>query len=128
MKKPSPADRIAARDEALRQAEKDKKLAEMITGKEDINIEHENPKSNNENESAIMIESTPKPIIESNHNPKSNPIMEKIKYTDTRTQRAFYYDKNLIKIFDKEYPKSKFDKSQIMNELLRKFLIDNGKI
>jgi hypothetical protein len=91
-------------------------------------INNENPIS--ENEIAIESKSNNEPIIESqsNHNPKSNPIMEKVKYTDTRTQRAFYYDKNLIKVFDKEYPKSKYDKSQIMNELLRKFLIGNGKI
>lgn len=107
---------------------------------EDDEVEHENPKSNNNNESAITIESKPeseinpepKSIIESsnnpNHNPISNPKYEKVKYTDSRTQRAFYYDKHLIKIFDKNYPSSRFNKSEIMNDLLRKFLEEKGLI
>ena len=31
-------------------------------------------------------------------------------------------------IFEKEYPKKKYDRSQIIEDLLRKFLADNGKI
>jgi hypothetical protein len=89
-------------------------------------FQQENPIS--ENEIAIESKINTESMIESNHNPKSNPIMEKVKYTDSRTQRAFYYDKHLIKIFDKEYPKSKYNKSEIMNELLRNFLIENGKL
>jgi len=89
-----------------------------------IFFQQENPISENE----IAIESNNESVIKSNHNPISNPKFEKVKYTDSRTQRAFYYDKNLIKIFDKEYPKSKYNKSEIMNELLRNFLIENGKL
>ena len=104
-----------------------KKVGDKVKGSA-IFFQQENPIS--ENEIAIESKSNNEPIIESqsNHNPKSNPIMEKVKYTDTRTQRAFYYDKQLIKIFDKEYPKSKYNKSEIMNELLRNFLIENGKL
>lgn len=105
-----------------------------------IFLEEENPKSNNDNrlESNSNNESNPEnnPSNENtsnpNHNPinnpTSNPNYEKTKYTDSRVQRAFYYDKNLIKTFDKEYPKSKYNKSEIMNDLLKKFLQENGKI
>ena len=99
-------------------------------------FEEENPESSNNNESEIVIESKTvsesitesTSVINPNRNPISNPKYEKVKYTDSRTQRAFYYDKHSIKIFDKEYPKNKFDKSKIMNDLLRKFLEENGKI
>jgi hypothetical protein len=115
---------------------------------------NENPKSDNNNESAITIESNNKPNPEikpgltpntinksksSNNpkpNPKDNPInnstsdskYEKVKYTDTKTQRAFYYDDELIEVFDREYPKNKYDKSQMMNDMLRRFLMEKGKI
>jgi hypothetical protein len=125
------------------------KVNERIKGVDKLFItEEENPKSNNNNESEIVIESKPKtdPIIiseseiESNNksesnpnhstinNPTSNPNYEKVKYTDSRVQRAFYYDKKLIKIFDKNYPTSKFNKSNIMNDLLRKYLEENKLI
>lgn len=55
-------------------------------------------------------------------------IQAKVKYVDTRIQRAFYYDKKLIKVFDKHYPASTYNKSLIMNELLRKFLDENKLI
>jgi hypothetical protein len=116
-----------------------KSVSSRIQPKEEVTgvdkhfiVEEENPKSNNEPE--IIIESKPTPKIESNPNynpiinPASNPIIEKVKYTDSRTQRAFYYDDKLIRIFDENYPASKFNKSAIMNELLRKFLVENGKI
>ena len=101
---------------------------EKITGAAQFFQEEENPKSDNNNESAITIQPNSEPIIESSNNPNPNPNYEKVKYTDSRVQRAFYYDKHLIKIFDKEYPKSKYNKSEIMNELLRNFLIESGKI
>ena len=100
-----------------------KKVGDKVKGSA-IFFQQENPISENE----IAIESNNESVIKSNHNPISNPKFEKVKYTDSRTQRAFYYDKNLIKIFDKEYPKSKYNKSEIMNELLRNFLIENGKL
>lgn len=104
-----------------------KKVTEKVKGAA-VFFQQENPKSENEIAIESDNESVIESVIESNHNPKSNPKFEKVKYTDSRTQRAFYYDKNLIKIFDKEYPKSKYNKSEIMNELLRKFLIKNGKL
>lgn len=52
----------------------------------------------------------------------------KVKYVDTKTQRAYWLDAELLKIFEKEYPKKKYDRSQIIEDLLRKFLADNGKI
>lgn len=98
-----------------------KKVGDKVKGSA-IFFQQENPISENE----IAIESNNESVTEYNYNP--NPKFEKVKYTDSRTQRAFYYDKQLIKIFDKEYPKSKYNKSEIMNELLRKFLIENGKL
>jgi hypothetical protein len=95
---------------------------------EEEKVEDKNPKSNTDNKPNSKIKNNPKPKDNPNHNPINNSKYEKVKYTDTRTQRAFYYDKFLIKIFDKEYPKSRFDKSQIMNDLLRKFLEENGKL
>lgn len=110
-----------------------KSIADTIKGVDKLFItEEENPIINNE----VAIESASNTIIKSetiiesnpNYNPIINPIIEKVKYTDSRTQRAFYYDKKLIKDFDKHYPKSRYNKSEIMNELLRKFLVENGKI
>jgi hypothetical protein len=133
-KKPSPADRIREREEAMKMAEKEKALEEKITGGAQNN-EDENPKSDNKNnpEPDNNHKSKPKenPNTElkdnPNHNPinnpTSNPNYEKVKYTDTKVQRAFYYDKNLIKIFDKHWPKDRYDKSKIMNDLLREFLV-----
>lgn len=91
-------------------------------------ITPENPKSNPKGEPEIKPKSESNPNHSTINNPKSNTNYEKVKYTDSRTQRAFYYDDNLIKIFDKHYPANKFNKSKIMNELLREFLVKNGKI
>jgi group I intron endonuclease len=40
-----------------------------------------------------------------------------------KVQRAFYYDNDLIKIFDKHYPAKSYNKSEIMNDLLKAFLV-----
>ena len=89
---------------------------------------------------------TTKPDIKSSNNtkPKNNSstkrstkpsnntntviIKEKVKYVDTKTQRAYWFDNELIEVFAAEYPKEKYDNSAIMNQLLRNFLIENGKI
>lgn len=106
-----------------------KSITDKITGVDKLFIvEEENPIINNDNEIAIESIIKSNNEIEYNHNPIINPIIEKVKYTASRTQRAFYYDKKLIKIFDKNYPASKYNKSLIMNELLRKFLEENKLI
>lgn len=55
-------------------------------------------------------------------------VKEKVKYVDTKTQRAYWFDNDLIEVFAREYPKERFDNSAIMNQLLRNFLIENGKL
>jgi hypothetical protein len=55
-------------------------------------------------------------------------IEEKVKYVDRKIQRAYWYDNELIEAFDKNFPAKRFDKSKIMNEMLKIFLIDRGLI
>jgi hypothetical protein len=57
MGKPSPADRIREREESLRQAEKEKALAEMFEDKKDINNNNDNNKDiDNKNNIDIVID------------------------------------------------------------------------
>jgi hypothetical protein len=53
---------------------------------------------------------------------------KRVKYTDRKVQRAYWFDNDLMKLFDKHYKSPEYDKSKIMNDLLRIFLIENGKI
>lgn len=55
-------------------------------------------------------------------------IKEKVKYTDKKIQRAYWLDSDLVKIFDKNFPAKKYDKSEIINQLLRNFLAENNLI
>jgi hypothetical protein len=82
---------------------------------------NKNPnKSNNSNST--------KRSTKNSNNTNTITVKEKVKYTETKTQRAYWIDNNLVEVFDKEYPTKKYDKSDIMNQLLRNFLIENSKI
>jgi hypothetical protein len=92
---------------------------------EDTNTENNITTENNNStdDSNTIISST-------SHSTNTNTVIpkEKVKYVDVKTQRAYWLDTELVKIFDKCYPTKKYDKSEIINELLRKFLIENGKL
>jgi hypothetical protein len=54
-------------------------------------------------------------------------IPKKSKYLETRVQRSYYLDKELVKELDKFAKKNDYDKSDIVNHILREFLQENGK-
>jgi hypothetical protein len=53
---------------------------------------------------------------------------KKTKYVDSKVQRAYWIDKKILKTFEKEYPKDDYDRSQIVTNLIRKFLQENEKL
>jgi hypothetical protein len=87
-------------------------------------------------ESSDSVVSTPN--IESSGNVESevsisvstnvSGIPKKAKYLETRVQRSYYLDKELVKELDKFAKKNDYDKSDIINHILSKFLQENGKI
>lgn len=81
-------------------------------------ITNNNNNSNNKNNN----------ITDNNYNTNPSTIIPKkrVKYIESRIQRAYYFDKESIKIFDKHCSKNDFDKSDIMNQLLRKYLSENS--
>jgi hypothetical protein len=111
-------------------------IGSVIKGVDKLFITEEstNTDNTNNNETAITITNSNENSNANNTTPanSTNPstviAREKVKYVDIKTQRAYWFDSELMKTFDKEYPKKKYDKSQIMNDLLRKFLHESGKI
>jgi hypothetical protein len=55
-------------------------------------------------------------------------IPKKARYLETRVQRSYYLDKELVKELDKFAKKNDYDKSDIINHILREFLCKNGKL
>lgn len=55
-------------------------------------------------------------------------IPKKAKYLETRVQRSYYLNKELVKELDKYAKKNDYDKSDIINWILKEFLSNNGKL
>ena len=55
-------------------------------------------------------------------------IPKKTKYLETKVQRSYYLDKDLVKELDKFAKKNDYDKSDIINWILKEYLSNNGKI
>jgi hypothetical protein len=108
-----------------------KKVGDKVKGAA-IFFQQESTNTKEDNETAITTNND----NSNSNNPSTNIAnntntvipKEKVKYVDTKTQRSYWLDAELLKIFEKEYPKKKYDRSQIIEDLLRKFLMDNGKI
>jgi hypothetical protein len=62
-----------------------------------------------------------------NVNTNVSGIPKKARYLETRVQRSYYLDKELVKELDKYAKKNDYDKSDIINWILREFLQGNGK-
>lgn len=96
--------------------------------------------SNNENSSTTTTGSNTHTEIDSSGSTITKPSTnistntstviaeKKTKYVATKVQRAYWIDKKILKTFEKEYPKEDYDRSQIITNLIRKFLEENGKI
>ena len=93
-----------------------------------IFFQQESTNTKEDNETAITTNNSNNPSTNIANNTNTVIPKEKVKYVDTKTQRAYWVDAELLKIFEKEYPKKKYDRSQIIEDLLRKFLADNNKI
>lgn len=76
-------------------------------------------------EVASTVEST----VESSVNVSINisGIPKKARYLETMVQRSYYLDRELVKELDKFAKKNDYDKSDIINWILREFLQGNGK-
>jgi hypothetical protein len=83
-----------------------------------------NIKSSGESESNGNTESEVSISVSTN----VSGIPKKSKYLETRVQRSYYLDKELVKELDKFAKKNDYDKSDIINHILSKFLQENGKL
>lgn len=121
-----------------RKSVKDKvKGAAVFFHQESTNTDNESKtKTELSGESSNSIESTSN--TETNSNTESevsisvstnvSGIPKKARYLETRVQRSYYLDKELVKELDKFAKKNDYDKSDIINHILREFLCKNGKI
>jgi hypothetical protein len=82
------------------------------------------------NSNTISNSNNPSTINNTNYSTNTNTVIaeKKTKYVDSKVQRAYWIDKKILKIFEKEFPKDDYDRSQIVTNLIRKFLQDNGKL
>ncbi len=74
--------------------------------------------------STVTTESEPSVNVSTN----TSGIPKKAKYLDTRVQRSYYLNKDLVKELDKYAKKNDYDKSDIINWILKEFLSNNGKL
>jgi hypothetical protein len=103
-------------------------IGSVIQGVDKLFITKESTNTKEDNKTAIKTNNSNNPSTNIANNTNTVIPKEKVKYVDTKTQRAYWVDAELLKTFEKEYPKKKYDRSQIVEDLLRKFLADNGKI
>jgi hypothetical protein len=111
-----------------------KKVTEKVKGaaiffqQEDTNTNDESsmeskPSVNSEIASTVTTESNVSVKVSTN----TNGIPKKAKYLETRVQRSYYLDKDLVKELDKFAKKNDYDKSDIINWILKEYLSNNGK-
>jgi len=91
-----------------------------------------NDESSIESESSVNSEIASTVTTESNVSVKvstnTSGIAKKIRYLETRVQRSYYLNKELVKELDKYAKKNDYDKSDIINWILKEFLSNNGKL
>jgi hypothetical protein len=73
--------------------------------------------------STVNVESE----VSVNVSTNTSGIPKKAKYLETRVQRSYYLDKDLVKELDKFAKKNDYDKSDIINWILKEYLSNNGK-
>lgn len=97
---------------------------EKIVGVDKLFIKEEDTNTNDK--SNIEIASTSEPSVNVSTNVSGIP--KKAKYLETRVQRSYYLNKELVKELDKYAKKNDYDKSDIINWILKEFLSNNGKL
>ena len=112
-----------------------KKVTEKVKG---AAIFFQQQSTNTDNESSNEIESSGSGEIastanigsevSSNVSTNTSGIPKKERYLETRVQRSYYLDKELVKELDKFAKKNDYDKSDIINHILKEFLFKSRKI
>jgi hypothetical protein len=87
----------------------------------------DNIKSSGESESNTESNGNTESEVSISVSTNVSGIPKKSKYLETRVQRSYYLDKELVKELDKYARKNDYDKSDIINHILREFLYKNGK-
>jgi hypothetical protein len=105
-----------------------KKVGDKVKGAA-IFFQQESTNTENEAsvETAISVEPTHKSEVSVNVSTNTSGIPRKAKYLETRVQRSYYLDKDLVKELDKFAKKNDYDKSDIINWILKEYLSNNGK-
>jgi hypothetical protein len=107
-------------------------IGSVIKGVDKLFVKEESTNTNDESstESEPNINSEIASTVEPNVNVSTNVsgIPKKAKYLETRVQRSYYLNKELVKELDKYAKKNDYDKSDIINWILKEFLSNNGKI